>query len=63
MLAKAPIVQPPDWSLPFHMFVDAFDVALGAVLMEAKVKKWYRPVYYTNKRLSPVERNYSVIKR
>ena len=24
MLAKAPIVQPPQWDLPFHVFVDAF---------------------------------------
>ena len=28
MLAKAPIVQPPQWDLPFHVFVDASDVAL-----------------------------------
>ena len=33
MLAKAPIVQPPQWDLPFHVFVDALDVAIGSVLM------------------------------
>ncbi len=36
MLMVAPILQPPNWELSFHVFVDASDVAVGAVLMQEK---------------------------
>ena len=31
MLQVAPIMQPPDWSLPFHVFGDASDIVVGSV--------------------------------
>ncbi|CAM8965116.1 unnamed protein product [Rhodiola kirilowii] len=31
-LTSAPIVQPPDWELPFELMCDASDFAVGAVL-------------------------------
>ena len=40
MLAKAPIVH-PQRDLPFHVFVDASDVAIGVVLMQARVPNWF----------------------
>ena len=33
MLSQAPVVQPPDWTQPFHVFVDASDIAIGSALM------------------------------
>ena len=32
LLTIAPIIRPPDWSLPFELMCDAFDYAVGAVL-------------------------------
>ena len=29
MLSQAPVVQPPDWTRPFHVFVDASDIAIA----------------------------------
>ena len=63
MLSVALVLQPPDWSSPFHVFVDASDVAIGAVLMQEKEKGWHRPVYYASQMLTATEKNYSVIER
>ena len=34
----APILQAPNWTLLFHVFVDALDVVVGAVLMQEASK-------------------------
>ena len=34
MLSQDPVVQPPDWTKSFHVFVDALDIAIGSVLMQ-----------------------------
>uniref|UniRef100_A0A2N9I9L5 Reverse transcriptase/retrotransposon-derived protein RNase H-like domain-containing protein n=1 Tax=Fagus sylvatica TaxID=28930 RepID=A0A2N9I9L5_FAGSY len=44
-LTSAPIMQPPDWSLPFEIMCDASDYAVGAVLGQRKDKKPY-VIYY-----------------
>ena len=38
-LTSAPIVQPPDWNLPFEIMCDASDYAVGAVLGQRVDKK------------------------
>ena len=63
MLTQAPVVQPPDWAKPFHVFVDASDVVIGSALMQLTEPNWYRPVYYASRKLSTAERNYSTTER
>ena len=45
------------------MFVDASDIAVGAVLMQEKDKGWYKLVYYASRMLTKAEHNYSVTER
>ncbi|XP_024010373.1 uncharacterized protein LOC112085393, partial [Eutrema salsugineum] len=46
-LVSAPIVQTPDWSLPFEVMTDASDFAVRAVLGQKKDKKLH-VIYYAN---------------
>jgi hypothetical protein len=32
LLTSTPVIQPPDWSLPFEIMCDASDYAVGDVL-------------------------------
>ena len=44
-LISAPIIQPPDWLLPFEIMCDASDYAVGAVLGQTKHKKHHAIAY------------------
>ena len=63
MLIVALVLQPPDWSLEFHVFVDASHIAIGAVLMQEKVKGCFRPIYYASRGLTTAEQNYIVTEK
>ena len=63
MLSLAPIVQPPEWTRPFHVFVNVSNIAIGSALMQLTAPNWYRPVYYSSRKLSTAERNYSTTER
>ena len=51
LLASRPILRPPDFSIPFLIEVDAFDVAIGANLFQV-VDNVEHPVCYYSKRLN-----------
>ena len=50
-LILAPIIQSPDWSLPFEIMCDASDYTVGAVLGQTKDKK-YHTISYASKTLT-----------
>ena len=50
-LITAPIIQPPDWSLPFEIMCDASDSDVRAVLGQTKDKK-HHAIDYTSKTLT-----------
>ena len=62
LLCSAPIIQPPDWTLPFEIMTDANDRAVGDVLGQRLDKK---PVviYYTSKMLDQDHVNYATIEK
>ncbi|KAK1677324.1 hypothetical protein QYE76_038172 [Lolium multiflorum] len=49
-LTTAPVVEPPDWNLPFEIMCDASDFAVGAVLGQ-RVDKKLNVIHYASKTL------------
>ena len=61
-LISAPIIQPPDWSLPFEIMCDASDYAVGALLGQTKDKK-HHAIAYASKTLTGAQLNYAIIEK
>ncbi|CAA7015413.1 unnamed protein product [Microthlaspi erraticum] len=56
-LVSAPVVQPPNWELPFEIMCDASDYAVGAVLGQRKDKKLH-VIYYASRTLDEAQCNH-----
>jgi len=61
-LISAPIIQPPNWSLPFEIMCDASDYAVGAVLGQTKDKK-HHALAYPSKTLTGAQLNYATTEK
>jgi RNase H-like domain found in reverse transcriptase len=61
-LISAPILQPPDWNLPFEIMCDASDYAVGAILGQRNDKKPYA-IYYASKVLDKTQANYTTTEK
>ena len=61
-LISAPIVQPPNWNLPFEIMCDASDYAIGAVLGQ-RVEKKLNVIHYSRKTLDSAQRNYATTEK
>ncbi|CAN6579338.1 unnamed protein product [Malus baccata var. baccata] len=59
---SAPIITPPDWSLPFELMCDASDYAIGAVLRQRKNKQPH-VIYYASRTLNDAQLNYSTTEK
>ena len=61
-LSVAPILRGLDWTLPFHISIDAFDMAIGGVLGQKEGQSPYA-IYFINKNIFPAELNYTIIEK
>jgi hypothetical protein len=62
LLTTAPIMQAPDWSLPFELMCDASDFTIGVVLGQRKDKKPH-VIYYASKTLNDAQLNYTTTEK
>ena len=62
LLVSAPIMVPPDWSLPFEIMCDASDYAMGAVLGQRRDKKPCA-IYYASRTLNDAQLNYTTTEK
>jgi hypothetical protein len=55
----APVLRGPNWTLPFHISIDASNTTIGGVLVQKEDHQSY-PIYFVRKNLSRIELNYIV---
>ncbi|KAL0303544.1 UNVERIFIED_CONTAM: Retrovirus-related Pol polyprotein from transposon.6 [Sesamum radiatum] len=61
-LTSAPIIQPPNWELPFEIMCDASNHAIGAVLGQ-RVGKDPHAIYYVSRMLDGAQSNYTTTEK
>ncbi|XP_038978496.1 uncharacterized protein LOC120108837 [Phoenix dactylifera] len=62
LLTSAPVIQPPNWNIPFEIMCDASDYAVGAVLHQ-RIGKVSHAIYYASGTLNDAQRNYSTTEK
>jgi len=61
-LITAPVMQTPDWELPFEVMCDASDYTVRAILGQRKDNKSYA-IYYTSRTLDEALVNYATTEK
>ena len=62
-LITTPIVQQPDWNLPFEIMCDASDYAVGASVLGQKVDKKLNVIQYASETLDNAQRNHATTEK
>ena len=62
-LVEAPIIIFPNWSVKFHVHIDASGIEIGAILTQAGEDGMDYPIVYSSRKLNKVEHNYSTTER
>ena len=63
-LSSYPVLRPPNWDAPFHVYCDASAVAVGSALCQpvGDAKKDF-PIAFASKQLNAAEKNYTTTER
>jgi hypothetical protein len=62
-LSSAPVVRQPDLNAPFHLYTDASDIAVGAVLMQRFEDGLLHPISFLSRKHTPAQANYNTTER
>ena len=62
VLIKAPILQSPNWDLPFEVMCNASDYAVGVVLGQ-RLEKQPMTIFYASKTIVKAQINYTTIEK
>jgi hypothetical protein len=62
-LSTAPILTYPNWKVEFHVHIDASAVVLGAILVQLGEGNLDHPIYFSSRKLSQDEHNYTTTER
>ena len=51
LLTSTPVIQPPDWNVPFEIMCDISDYVVGVVLSQ-RIGKASHAIYYSSRTLN-----------
>jgi hypothetical protein len=51
-LSTGPILIYPNWNVEFHVHIDPFSIALGAILWKPSEGNLDHPIYFTSRKIS-----------
>ena len=54
-LVEEPILILPNWSIKFHVYIDALGLAIGTILTQPRDDGMDYPTIYNNRKLNKVE--------
>lgn len=61
-LVEAPILRFMNWSIKFHVHIDASTIVVGAILAQPGEDNMDHPIAYARRKFNRAENNYSTIK-
>jgi hypothetical protein len=62
-LSTTPILTFPNWSMDFHVHIDASNIALGVILVQPGEGNIDHPIYFSSQKLSQAKHNYTITER
>ena len=62
-MGTAPIIVFPDWKKQFHVHFDASSILLDVVLTQLGEGSINHPIFFTSRKLSTTEKNYTMTER
>jgi len=62
-LVNAPILKHPNWDIIFHVHINASGITIRVILAKPGSKKVDHLVYYTSRKMSVPEKNYTMTER
>jgi hypothetical protein len=62
-LSSAPILTYPNWQVEFHVHIDASNTTLDVILAQPGEGNLDHPIYFTSRKLSQAEHNYTTTER
>ena len=62
-LVEAPILKFPNWSIKFHVHIDASSLTIGVILTQLGDDGMDYPMVYRSRKLNKAKRNYSTTER
>ena len=62
-LVTAPVLKPPNWDVPFHVYIDASAFGVGSCLSQKDKNGKDHPIYFASRQMNAAEKNYTVTER
>lgn len=61
-MVTIPILIHPNWNVEFHVYINPSTISLGAIIAQPREGNLDHPIYFSSRKLSEDEHNYTKTK-